>query len=139
MRFRLFVAWNIHSYIFSYICLLFIFVVLMLVMSALFPVPVISLSPRFMSSLGCKDLCIVMNFLVLFSISSSLLHFRNGLCFISRKKARVFILLIRFILCNLVSSSFLILPRYFFFHLSMFDGTIYQPLRSGRIWHKVNF
>ena len=19
------------------------------------------------------------------------------------------------------------------------DGTIYQPLRSGRIWHKVNF
>ena len=20
-----------------------------------------------------------------------------------------------------------------------FDGTIYQPLRSGRIWHKVNF
>ena len=21
----------------------------------------------------------------------------------------------------------------------LFDGTIYQPLRSGRIWHKVNF
>ena len=21
----------------------------------------------------------------------------------------------------------------------MLDGTIYQPLRSGRIWHKVNF
>ena len=20
-----------------------------------------------------------------------------------------------------------------------FEGTIYQPLRSGRIWHKVNF
>ena len=22
---------------------------------------------------------------------------------------------------------------------SSFGGTIYQPLRSGRIWHKVNF
>ena len=23
--------------------------------------------------------------------------------------------------------------------LTVSDGTIYQPLRSGRIWHKVNF
>ena len=22
---------------------------------------------------------------------------------------------------------------------AQFGGTIYQPLRSGRIWHKVNF
>ena len=27
-------------------------------------------------------------------------------------------------------------PRYIFWTP---DGTIYQPLRSGRIWHKVNF
>ena len=26
-----------------------------------------------------------------------------------------------------------------FFTSALADGTIYQPLRSGRIWHKVNF
>ena len=30
-------------------------------------------------------------------------------------------------------------PTFFFWRCPWCNGTIYQPLRSGRIWHKVNF
>ena len=101
MRFRLFVAWNIHTVVF-----LSIFVLLMLVLSVLFLVAVISLPPRFFyvifsrciyastlswmlaiplsssflgthnpltSSLGCNNLCIIISFLFVWSICSSTL------------------------------------------------------------------
>ena len=149
-----------------------------------------------------KALCIVMSFLILSSIcwSSSLVHFKNGPENLTSGTHQVFITLMRFLLRNLVSSSFLVLLRYsfllflsfslvwwcplaillsiskfpflwsfWFFYL--FDSSIpsviclfllffismahfsmpnsvpisslyiifTQPLRSGRIWHKVNF
>ena len=69
----------------------------------------------FMSSLGCKALCIVMSFLVLWSIcwSSSLVHFKNGFEYITSGTAQVFIHLMRFLQDSLVSRSFLVLLRYF--------------------------
>ena len=66
--------------------------------------------------LVCKALCIDMSLLVLCSIcwSSSLVHFNNGPEHLTRETTQVFILLMRFLLYSLVSSSFLILLRYSF-------------------------
>ena len=63
------------------------------------------------SSQGCKALCMVISFLVLWSIcmSSSLVHFKNGLEYLTRSTVQVFIPLIRFRLSNFVSSNFLAL------------------------------
>ena len=71
------------------------------------------------SSLGCDALCIVVSFLVLWSIclSSSLVHLRKGLEYLTSGTTRVFIPLIRFLLESFVSSSFLVL-RYSFWILS---------------------
>ena len=67
------------------------------------------------SSLECKALCIVISFLVLWSIClSSLVHFKNGFEYLTRGTAKVFIPFIRFLLYSLVSSSFLVLLRHFF-------------------------
>ena len=83
-----------------------------------------------MICLGCKALCIIISFLVLGSIcwSSSIVHFRNGPEYFTRRQ--VFIFLMRFLLCSLVSSSFLVLLRYtfyfYFFHLRLFDGVCFQ-------------
>ena len=68
------------------------------------------------SSLRCKVLCIVTSFLVLWSIcwSSFQVHFKNG----RRGTTRVFIYSMRFLLCSLISSSFLVLLRYSFKILS---------------------
>ena len=68
------------------------------------------------SSLGCNALCMVISFLVLWSIclSSSLVHFKKGPKYLTRGTAQVFIPLIRFLLHSFVTSSFLVLPRYSF-------------------------
>ena len=66
------------------------------------------------SSLRCRSFCIVMGFLVLWSIclSSSLVHFKNGPEHLTIRRAWAFIPLIRFLQYSLVSLSFLILLRY---------------------------
>ena len=66
--------------------------------------------------LECKALCIVINFLVLWYIclSSSLLHFKDGPEYLTRRTAQEFIALMRFLLQRLVLNSFLILLRYSF-------------------------
>ena len=88
-----------------------------------------------MSSLGCKALFMVISFLVLWLIclSSSLVHFKNGLEYLTRGTAQVFIPLIRFLLHSFVSSTFLVLLRYsffnFFFH-HLFDGVSFQDAQE---------
>ena len=83
-------------------------------------------------SRGCKALCIVHSVLVLWFIckSSSLFHFKNSPGYLTINIAQVFVLLMRFLLCNLVSSSFLVLLKYsfliFFFHLRIFNGVRFQ-------------
>ena len=68
------------------------------------------------SSLGCSALCMVISFLVLWSIcsSSSLVYFRKGPEYLTRDTALVFIPFIRFLLFSSVSSSFLVLLQYSF-------------------------
>ena len=64
------------------------------------------------SSLRRKGLCIIMNFLVLWFIrwSSSLVHFKNGSEYLMKGQPSC---LMRFLLCSLVSSNFLVLFMYF--------------------------
>ena len=85
-----------------------------------------SLPPSFLgtyslstSSLGCYALCMVISFLILWSIclSSSLVNLRKGPEYLMRGTAQVFIPLIRFLLESLVSSCFLVLLRYSFWIL----------------------
>ena len=83
------------------------------------------------SSLGCNALCIVISFLILWSIylSLSLVHFRKGPEYLTKGTVQVFISLIRFRQQIFVTSSFLVL-RYsflnFVFHFHMFDGVSLQ-------------
>ena len=69
------------------------------------------------SSLGCKALSITISFLDLWSICwrSSFVHFKNGPEYLTKGTAKVFIPLMRFLQCNLVSSRLLLLLRYSFF------------------------
>ena len=66
------------------------------------------------SSLGCNALCMVISFLVLWSIclSSSRVHLRKGPEYLTSGTAQVFIPLMRFLLESFVSSSFHVLLRY---------------------------
>ena len=68
------------------------------------------------SSLGCNVLCMIISFLVLWSIclSSFLVHLRKGPEYLARCTAKVFIPLMRFLLESFVSSSFLVLLIYSF-------------------------
>ena len=68
------------------------------------------------SSLGCKALCVLISFLVLWSICfwSSLVES------LIRETSRVFIPLIRSLQYSFVSSSFLVLTRYSFFKFFFF-------------------
>ena len=77
-----------------------------------------------MPSFGCKALCIVMSFLVLMSIcgNSSLVHFKNGPEYITRRTAQVFIILMKFLLQSLVSRSFLVWLRNSFLILSFISA-----------------
>ena len=84
-----------------------------------------------MSSLGCKALSILWCFPFIWSIcwSFSLVPFKNGSEYFTCETAKVFILLMKFLLCSLVSSSFLVLLMYlllFSFHLGMFNGVHFQ-------------
>ena len=86
------------------------------------------------SSLRCNALCIVISFLVLWSIclSSSLVHFREGPKYLTRGTAQIFIPLLRLLLDSFVSRSclFLLIYSFFFFffgfHLHLFDGVSLQ-------------
>ena len=68
-----------------------------------------------MSSLVRKALCIVINFLILWSICcSSLVNFKNGPEYSPREIIQVFFSLMKFLQLSLVSRSFLVGLRYFF-------------------------
>ena len=73
----------------------------------------------------------VISFLVLWSIclNSSLLHFKNSPKYFTRVHSPVFITFTRFLQYSFISSSFLVLLRYFLnvsFHLYLFDGVSFQ-------------
>ena len=75
-----------------------------------------------MSSVRCKALCIIINFLVLwfFCLSSSLVHFKNSPEYLTRR--------IKFMLQSLILRSFLILLEYsyFFLYICLLDGVCFQ-------------
>ena len=73
-------------------------------------------------SLGCNTLCMVISFLVLWSIclSSSLIHIRKGPEYLRRCTTLEFIPLIRFRLETFVSNSFLVPLRYISFLILSF-------------------
>ena len=68
----------------------------------------------YMSSLECKALCVIINFLVLwcFSLSSSIVHFKNSSEYLTSGTALVFPSLMRFLPQSLVLKS--VLFSYFF-------------------------
>ena len=91
--------------------------------STLFSILASFLPPSFLdtysvltSSLRRKALCMVISFLVLWSIClrSSLVHFKNGPGYLTRRSARVFIPFIRYLLYSFVSSIVLVLLKYSF-------------------------
>ena len=142
MRFRQFVAWNIHTVVFIIIIISnFFFILLILMLFVLFLVAVISISLLFfhvvfefsnwcsdaifnagessffswhisMSSLVCKVLWSVIRFFVFWSISWS--SFLSGPVYLTRETAQVFNTLMRFPQQKLVSRSFLVHLRYLF-------------------------
>ena len=63
-------------------------------------------------------------------LNSSVIHFKNGPEYLTRGTAQVSISFMRFLQCNLVSNSFLILLRYsfliFFFYFGVFDSVHFQ-------------
>ena len=80
------------------------------------------------SFLGCKDLYIVISFLVLWSIHwNSCLTFRNSPEYLTRGTALTIIPLMKFLLYIFVSSSFLVLLRYSFLIFS-FIATCLIPI-----------
>ena len=88
----------------------------------------------FMSSLEYKAQCMVINFLVLWSmyLSSSLVHFRNGPEYLTGGTAQMFIPFMRLLLLSLALRSFLVLLRYsflifFFFQLCLMVSTSNLP------------
>ena len=78
------------------------------------------------SSLGCNALCIVISFLVLWSIclSSSRVHLKKGPEYLTRGTAQIFIPLMRFLLLSFVSSSFLVLLSYSFWIFSFISACL---------------
>ena len=87
---------------------------------------------RSTSSLRCYVLCMVISFLVLWSIclSSSLVPLRKGPEYLTRGTAQLFIPLIRFLSESFVSSNFRVLLRYPFWILS-FICTCLMVTRFG--------
>ena len=95
--------------------------------STLFSMLVSPLPPSFLetyslstSSLVSKVLCIVMSCLDLWSIcwSSFLVRFKNGPEYLTRGKTHVFIPLMIFMRCSLVSTSFSFSYYYFYFYFT---------------------
>ena len=83
------------------------------------------------SSLGCNVLCMVISFLVLWSVyvSSSLVHLKNAPEYLTGGTVQVFIPLIKFLLHSFVLSSFLLLLRYSFLIFS-FISIFFMVLAS---------
>ena len=110
---------------YSYSCFLPIFASKLLLIPELFLVTVISF---------CSDslyhLCIVISFLILWSIfwSYSLVHFKNSPEYLSWGTARVLIAVMRFLLCSLVSNTFVILLKLKNFFLLSFPLVWWYPL-----------
>ena len=79
-----------------------------------------------MSFLGCNTFCIIVNFLVLWSIclSSLLDQFKNGPKYLTRGTVRVFIPLMSFPLQSLVSRSFFVLLWSFFLIFSFISNCV---------------
>ena len=65
------------------------------------------------TSIWCKVLWIVFNFLVLWTIclSSSLVYFKNGTKYLTRVTAKIVVPRMRFLLYILVSVDFLVIPK----------------------------
>ena len=93
------------------------------------------------SSLGCNALCMVISFLVLWSIclSSSLVHLRKDPEYLTRGTAQVFIPLMRFLLENFVSSSFRVLLRYSFRIVSFICTCLMVSASKMPKYSKVSF
>ena len=85
-------------------------------LASLLPPPFLNIYSLSTSSLVCNALYMVISFFVLWSmcLSSSLVHFKNSLEYLTRSTAQVFIPLIRFLLHSFVSNSFLVILRYSF-------------------------
>ena len=87
------------------------------------------------SSLGCNALCIVISFLVLWSIllNYSLVHFKKSPEYLTRGTAQVFISLTRFLQHSFVSNCFFSSPEIFFlnffFRLHLFDSLCLQDFQ----------
>ena len=77
-------------------------------LSSPFPTPFLDTYTLSKSYLECKTLCIVISFLVLWSIcwSTSLVNFKYGPKYLRRKKAQVFIHLMKFLLYSLYPCEF---------------------------------
>ena len=136
------------SFLFSRFFLVFLFVLQLFLLILLFLTVMISLSSlvffvnslspkivtstqlsmlvsRYMSSFWWKALCIIIDFLVLWSIylSSILVHFKNVLEYFTRVTTQVFILWKTFLLQSLVLRSYLVLLRYFLLFFFFFFFT----------------
>ena len=92
-------------------------------------------------SLGYNASCKVISFLVLWSIclSSSLVHFRKGLEYLTRSTPQVFIPLISFRLESFVSISFLVLLRYSFWILSFISTCLMVSASKMSKYFYVSF
>ena len=73
-----------------------------------------------MSSFECKALCIIIDFLLFWSIWLSSFHFKNGPEYFVKFIAQVIIPLMLFLWQNLVLRSYLVLQKYSFHTFSLF-------------------
>ena len=98
------------------------------------------------SFLVCNSLCVFISVLDLCSISlsSSLVHFKNGPVYLTMKTARVFIPSIKFLLYSFVSGSFTRSPEILFlnflFHRRLFNGVSlqYSKVILGFLFSKLS-
>ena len=95
------------------------------------PLPPPFLGTYSLLSLGCNTSCMVISFLVLWSIcsTSSLVLFKNGHEYLTRRTAQVFIPLIRFLQNSFILSNYQVLKYSFLifsFNILLFDGVSFQ-------------
>ena len=80
------------------------------------------------SSLGCNAVCMVISFLMIWSICFfSLINFKNGPEYLTKGTALVFISFIGFQLYSFVSSRFLVLLRFSFIIIIIFLASFSCP------------
>ena len=95
-----------------------------------------------MSSLGCKALSMVISFLICsICLSSSVVHFKNCLMYLTRVTAQVFTHFLRFLPYSLFSSVFFLLRQssIFFFHFNLCDGVCFQYSKVFRSYLFTSF